>query len=72
MKHKFLFIFGIVVAHGALAAGLASQDGSAPPRTARVATCVRAPSAPLHFAPPGELLAYAVTPAEFASEVMDP
>lgn len=72
MKHKFLFVLGIVVAHGALAAGLASQDGSTPARTARAATCVRAPSAPLHFAPPRELLAYAVTPAELESEVIHP
>ncbi len=72
MKHKFLFVLGIVAAHGALAAGLASQDGSTPPRSARVATCVRAPSAPLHISPPRELLAYAVPAADLEIEVMHP
>ncbi len=72
MRHKLLFLLGIVVAHGALAAGLASQDGSTPARTPRVATCVRAPSAPLHISPPRELLAYAVPAADLDNEVMHP
>jgi hypothetical protein len=62
MGHKLLFVMGIVVAHGALAAGLASEDGS-PRRSRVVSTCIRAPEKPLHIAPPRELLAYAVTPA---------
>jgi hypothetical protein len=72
MKHKLLFVIGIVAAHGALAAGLASQDGSTPARKALVSTCVRTPNAPLHISPPKELLAYAVIPAELEPGVFNP
>ena len=61
MGRKLLFLVGIVIAHGALAAGLASEDGSIP-RSGVVTSCVRAPEKPLHIAPPRELLAYAVLP----------
>ena len=61
MGRKLLFLMGIVIAHGALAAGLASEDGSTP-RSGAVTSCVRAPDKPLHIAPPRELLAYAVLP----------
>jgi hypothetical protein len=69
MGHKLLFVMGIVVAHGALAAGLASQDGSRP-RTPVITTCVKTPVKPLHIAPPRELLAYALTAAEYENKVM--
>jgi hypothetical protein len=70
MGHKFLFVMGIVVAHGALAAVLASEDGTDVRRPAR-STCVRAPAAPLHISPPRELLAYAVVPI-VKEEMMHP
>jgi hypothetical protein len=69
MGHKLLFVLGIVLAHGALAAGLASEDGS-PPRKAVVSTCVRAPVMPLHISPPKELLAYAISTADYERKVM--
>jgi hypothetical protein len=55
MGRKLLFIVGIVLAHGALAAGWVSQE--APKQRASLATCVRTPEATPHFAPPRELLA---------------
>jgi hypothetical protein len=71
MGHKFLFVMGIVMAHGALAAGLASEDGSIR-RGSVASTCVRAPMKPLHISPPRELLAYAVLPTHADSGVMRP
>jgi hypothetical protein len=60
MGPKLLFIFGIVLAHGALAAGWVAQD--APRHRAQlVSSCSRPPTAPLRISPPRELLAYAVT-----------
>ena len=60
MRAKLLFIVGIIVAHGALAAGLVSED---PPKQRNaVATCVRAPDALPHISPQRELLAMAEVP----------
>ena len=55
MGPKSLFIVGIVVAHGALAAGLVRQEG--PKQRASIATCVNEPVTAPHFEPPRELLA---------------
>ena len=55
MGSKVLFVLGIVVAHGALAAGWVHQD--APKQRPASATCVQAPDTLPHFAPPRELLA---------------
>ena len=55
MGPKSLFIVGIVLAHGALAAGLAHQEG--PKQRASIATCVNEPVNAPHFEPPRELLA---------------
>jgi hypothetical protein len=72
MGPKLLFIFGIVVAHGALAAGWMAQEAPKH-RAAVVSTCARTPPArPLHIAPPKELLAYAVTPVSADNEVLRP
>jgi hypothetical protein len=70
MGHKLLFVMGIVVAHGALAAGLASDRAT--PRAVTVTTCVKSPDEPLHISPPLELLAYAMTHAEYEAKVMRP
>lgn len=63
MGPKLLFVVGIVLAHGALAAGWVATE---PPKQ-RVAatTCVRTPNAPNalpHYSPPRELLALADIP----------
>ena len=71
MGRKLLFLLSIVIAHGALAAGLASEDGSAPRSGVATTVCVGAPEKPLHIAPPRELLAYAVLP-RLDSEVSHP
>lgn len=60
MARKFLFLIGIVAAHGVLAAGLTSGSNM-PTRTSIADTCTRTPDAPLQFDPPRELLAYVVT-----------
>ena len=60
MGPKLLFLAGIVVAHGALAAGLARQEG--PKLRTSIATCVQAPASTPHFEPPRELLAMAEIP----------
>jgi hypothetical protein len=57
MGRKLLFVLGIVVAHGALAAGWVHQD--APKSRTSIATCVQAPDTLPHFDPPRELLARA-------------
>ena len=57
MGPKVLFIFGIVVAHGAVAASLVRQE--APKQRESAANCVRAPQALPHFSPKLELLAMA-------------
>ena len=69
MGPKLLFILGIVVAHGALAAGWVHQE--APKQRASIATCVQAPDVMPHFSPPRELLAATqISIAEL--EVMQP
>jgi hypothetical protein len=60
MGPKLLFVLGIIVAHGALAAGWVHQD--APKPRAAMATCVQAPDDLPYFAPPLELLAMADVP----------
>jgi hypothetical protein len=55
MSPKLLFVLGIIVAHGALAAGWVAQE--APKQRASISTCVRAPETPPYFAQPRELLA---------------
>ena len=60
MGPKLLFIIGIIVAHGALAAGWVREE--APKQRASVATCVRAPSALPNITPQRELYAMAVIP----------
>jgi hypothetical protein len=60
MGPKLLFILGIVVAHGAVAASLVRQE--APKQRESVATCVRAPQALPYISPKRELLAMADIP----------
>ncbi|HEU5135495.1 MAG TPA: hypothetical protein VFU13_10170 [Steroidobacteraceae bacterium] len=60
MGPKLLFLVGIIVAHGALAAGWVSQE--APGHRNSIATCVQAPAATPHFETPRELLAMADIP----------
>ena len=63
MGPKLLFVFGIVVAHGALAAGWVAHEP--PKQRVSIGTCVRTPSAPSalpHYSPPRELLARADIP----------
>jgi hypothetical protein len=60
MGPKSLFIVGIVVAHGALAAGLARQEGQKP--RASIATCFNEPVDTPHFEPPREMLAMTAIP----------
>jgi len=57
MGPKLLFVLGIVLAHGALAAGWVRQEG--PKQRTAIATCVQAPDTLPHFEPPRELLARA-------------
>jgi len=55
MGPKLLFIAGIVVAHGALAAGWVRQD--APKQRTSTATCVQTQEDLPYFEPPRELMA---------------
>jgi hypothetical protein len=55
MGPKLLFLVGIIVAHGALAAGWVSQEG--PMHRNPIATCVQTPTTTPHFEAPRELLA---------------
>ena len=71
MGPKLLFVFGIVLAHGALAAGWMAQDAPRH-REAVITSCTQFPAKPLHIAPPREILAYAVTPASYENEVWHP
>jgi hypothetical protein len=61
MVPKFLFIFGIVVAHGAVAASLIHDQPS--PDRAIAVSCANTPGADPYFAPPRELLAMTFLPA---------
>jgi hypothetical protein len=71
MGPKLLFIFGIVLAHGALAAGWVAQE--APRHRASVASsCTQLPSRPLHITPPRELMAYTSAPAPADGGVWHP
>jgi hypothetical protein len=69
MHSKLLFIFGIIVAHGAVAAGL-MHDLSLPQRGVAL-SCTNLPTADPYFAPPRELLALVSVPLA-AGEVMQP
>ena len=63
MGPKLLFIVGIIVAHGALAAGWIANEP--PKQRVSIGTCVRSPDAPSalpHYSPPRELLARAEIP----------
>jgi hypothetical protein len=60
MGPKLLFVVGIIVAHGALAAGWVSQEP--PKQRVSAATCVRTPNALPYIAPRRELLAHADIP----------
>lgn len=71
MGPKLLFVLGIVLAHGALAAGWIAQEAPRH-RQAIITSCTQPPTKPLHIAPPREMLAYAVTPASFEGEVLHP
>jgi hypothetical protein len=71
MGPKLLFVIGILLAHGALAAGWVAQEAPRH-RAAVVSSCTRPPSQPLHIAPPRELLAYALTHAAVDHEVLRP
>jgi hypothetical protein len=57
MGPKLLFILGIIVAHGALAASWLHQDAQKPRDS--IATCVRTPDEMPNFTPPRELVARA-------------
>jgi hypothetical protein len=59
MGPKLLFLVGIVLAHGVLAAGWMAQEA---PKTRKVAvtSCTQLPAEPLHINPQRELLAYVV------------
>jgi hypothetical protein len=57
MGPKLLFAAGIIVAHGALAAGWVSQE--TPKQRVSAANCVRTPDELPYFAPRRELLARA-------------
>ena len=60
MGPKLLFVLGIIVAHGALAAGWVHQD--APKQRQAMTTCVQTPEDLPYFEPPRELLARADVP----------
>lgn len=70
MGPKLLFVMGIVLAHGALAASWISQDAPRH-RDAVITSCSQFPTEPLHIAPQREMLAY-LTPADIRSEVWHP
>jgi predicted MFS family arabinose efflux permease len=72
MGPKLLFVFGIVAAHGALAAGWLAQEETNE-RIAVSATCARqVPVRPLHIAPPRELLAQVMLQSDHESGVLRP
>jgi hypothetical protein len=71
MGRKLLFVLGIVLAHGALAAGWVAQDAPRH-RDAVVTSCARLPSEPLHISPQRELLAYVALRESPHPEVFQP
>ena len=70
MGPKLLFIFGIVLAHGALAAGWMAQDAPRH-RAAVISSCTQLPTEPLRIEPQREMLAY-VVPASSTHEAWQP
>jgi hypothetical protein len=70
MGPKLLFVLGIVLAHGALAASWIAQDAPRH-REAVVTSCAQFPSEPVHIAPQREMLAF-LTTADFKDEVWHP
>jgi hypothetical protein len=60
MGPKLLFVVGIIVAHGALAAGWVHHE--APMQRAIVASCIRIPGTLPNLAPARELYAMTVIP----------
>ena len=68
MGPKLLFIAGIVVAHGALAAGWVHQD--APKQRTSIATCVQTQEDLPYFERPRELVAR--VEIEVIDEAMQP
>lgn len=63
MSAKLLFISGILVAHGAVAAAWFREDATV--QRIPVSTCVQPPTQTPHFQPKAELLAWVVpAPAE--------
>jgi hypothetical protein len=71
MNSKVLIILGIVVAHGALAAGWVQQEAPQP-RSTKIAACSPSPDVLLpDFTPRAMLLAALVTP-EPLGESMQP
>jgi hypothetical protein len=71
MGPKLLFVVGIILAHGALAAGWVAQDAPRH-RAAVITSCSQFPSKPLHIEPAREMLAYAVTPTSADNEAWNP
>ena len=69
MGPKLLFILGIIVAHGALAASWARQEAHT--QRVPIAACVQTPDELPYFEPPRELLARAELP-EVELEVLQP
>jgi hypothetical protein len=69
MGSKLLFVFGIIVAHGALAAGWVRQE--APQARSASATCVNTPGPLPYFNSRRELLAMMVVPIP-EDEAMQP
>ena len=59
MGPKLLFVMGIVLAHGVVAAAWLRQD--APQSRAPVSSCVNAPLPMPYFQPPRELVAHVVS-----------
>lgn len=70
MRHKLLFLLGIVAVHGVLAAGLTSEATPAPRVVA--STCEKPYEPPLRYSPPLELLAYVAPTPTARSEDLQP
>jgi hypothetical protein len=64
MGPKLLFIVGIILGHGALAAGWIAREI---PKERIIGTCARTPATPNvlpHYSPPRELLAQSEIPID--------
>ena len=68
MGPKLLFVIGIIIAHGLLAAGWAVEAAPQPRTT--VTSCVKTPGSLPDFTPPRELLAMTAVPLIDHGEVM--